>query len=81
MAAVTYLSYTDATIDTCGTTAGTTLNYYVVTDTTNGQTATGVVTTRNSADGTTDLPCGYLVTLTAAQNLVVEVDTDLASSL
>jgi len=70
----TYLSYTDSTETTCGTTAGTTSTYYAVTDSTNS--ATGRVVTAQSVDGTDSKPCGYKLTLTANNNVIVEYGTD-----
>ena len=49
-----------------------------MTDATNGNEATGRVTAMGSAEATTSSNCGYLVTITAAENIMVELDTDNA---
>ena len=77
----TYTSYTDTTPSACGATAGTTYNYYIVTSTSSGVTATGRIPTAQSADGLNSYPCGYMVKLVAASSVVVEYDTDASVSL
>ena len=77
----TYTAYTDSTMAACGTTKGTVYSYYIVTVSSSGTTATGRITTAQSADGLSSNPCGYIVKLTAASNVVVEYDTDSSISL
>ncbi len=66
----------------CGTTAsGTASTYYVITDTTASVTATGRVSAAFSPAGLSTTNCGYLMTITAKADIIVEFDTDSAYSL